>query len=153
LATLRSYGYPELRVQWQEAAEDSLLNGDAGQTAVVRWLFGMNLSKYPLGFNFAPKALGTDGLLDVCTFSKGSMFDSFRYAWGLFTRRHLKYRDTRMIRCSRMRIEGPDGIEVPYQLDGDFGGYLPVEVCMLPGRLRFLVDAVTADRLVSTSHA
>jgi diacylglycerol kinase family enzyme len=116
-------------------------------------MFGMNLSKYAFGFNFAPKAVGNDGLLDVCTFSEGSFFHTFRYAWGLFSRRHLQYRDTQMIRCRRLRIDGPDDVQVPYQLDGDFGGYLPVEVCMLPGRLRFLIDPITADRLTALTHA
>lgn len=153
VAAMRSYGYPELRIHWQDTAAKSPPSDHANHSAVVRWLFGMNLSKYAFGFNFAPEASGTDGLLDVCTFSGGTLFDTFRYAWGLFSRRHLKYHDARMIRCGRLRIEGPDGVEVPYQLDGDFGGYLPVEVCMLPGRLRFIVDAPTADRLVRTHHA
>jgi diacylglycerol kinase family enzyme len=130
-ATLRSYGYPALRLQWENCEASSPSGGVQGQCAVVRWVFGMNLSKYAFGFNFTPRAVGNDGLLDVCTFSEGSFFHTFRYAWGLFSRRHLKFRDTQI----------------------DFGGYLPVEVCMLPGRLRFIVEPMAADRLTALTHA
>ena len=152
-ATLRSYGYPELRIQWEDGEVAAREREAQSRYAAVRWVFGMNLSKYAFGFDFAPRAVGTDGLLDVCTFSEGSFFHTLRYAWGLFSRRHVKYRDTQMIRCRRLRIDGPDGVKVPYQLDGDFGGYLPVEVRMLPGRLRFVVDPLTADRLTTPTHA
>jgi diacylglycerol kinase family enzyme len=35
---------------------------------------------------------------------------------------------------------------VPYQLDGDPGGELPVEIRVLPGRLALLVDRTWAVR-------
>lgn len=151
LATMRSYRYPELRIQWKRPS--SVSGSDPAETgsANVRWVFGMNLSKYAFGLNFAPAALGTDGLLDVCTFSEGSVLHGFRYAWGVFLRRHLKYRDARMIRCGELRIEGPPGVQVPYQLDGDFGGFLPVDVRVLPGRLHFLVHPEAFDRLAEVS--
>ena len=150
LQAMRTYRYPQLRIQWRSGGEKNpLVSGAESHTATIRWAFGMNLSKYAFGLNFAPAAVGNDGLLDVCTFSEGSAMHVFRYAWGVFSQTHLNFRDFRMIRCQEMRIEGPAGSQVPYQLDGDFGGYLPVDVRVLPGRLRFLVPAVTANRLVA----
>ena len=150
LAAMRTYKYPELRISWAGPS----LTGTGSEpreleVASVRWMFGMNLSKYAFGLNFAPAASGTDGLLDVCTFSEGSVLQVFRIAWGVLLRRHLRFRDTLMIRCSRMRIEVPDGITVPYQLDGDFGGFLPVDVRILPGRLRFLMSTAMANRIAA----
>jgi diacylglycerol kinase family enzyme len=150
LTAMRTYKYPELRISW---TGPSLIGAESEprelEVASVRWIFGMNLSKYAFGLNFAPAASGTDGLLDVCTFSEGSVFQVFRYTWGVLLRRHLRYRDARMIRCSQIRIEAPDGITVPYQLDGDFGGFLPVEVRILPRRLRFLLPVATAKRIAA----
>lgn len=152
LATLRTYKYPELRLSWAGPS----LPGTASEqrefeVASVRWIFGMNLSKYAFGLNFAPAASGVDGVLDVCTFSEGSVIQVFRYTWGVLWRRHLKYRDHRMIHCSAMRIEAPEGMTVPYQLDGDFGGFLPVDVRVLPGRLRFLLSESTANRIAAAA--
>lgn len=150
-ATMRTYKYPELRLKWNCPVAVSGVSGSDETSGVARWVFGMNLSKYAFGLNFAPAASGMDGLLDVCTFSEGSVFHGFRYTWGVFLRRHLKFPDTRMIRCSEMRIEGPGGVKVPYQLDGDFGGFLPVDVRVLPGRLCFLVPTGVARRLAAAS--
>jgi hypothetical protein len=46
-----------------------------------------------------------------------------------------------------LRIESADGGDVAYQVDGDFGGLLPVDVDVLPGQLRLLVMPHVAHRL------
>jgi diacylglycerol kinase family enzyme len=55
--------------------------------------------------------------------------------------------DAGQIRVTRFRVEPVDNSEVTYQLDGDFAGVLPVEVEILPGKLRLLVSQETARRL------
>jgi diacylglycerol kinase family enzyme len=153
-SAMRTYRYPALRIGWRSPPAESVPPDSSPLEFVsARWVFGMNLSKYAFGLNFAPAATGTDGLLDVCTFSEGSVIHVFRYAWGVFSRRHLRYRDTRMIRCQELRIDAPEGVRVPYQLDGDFGGFLPVHVRILPGRLRFVVLPETAHRLALSRTA
>jgi diacylglycerol kinase family enzyme len=52
-----------------------------------------------------------------------------------------------MIRSPRFRIDGPSSPPVAYQIDGDYGGMLPVDVDVLPGELRLLVSCQTALRL------
>ena len=44
-----------------------------------------------------------------------------------------------MRRMRRLRVTAEE--EVPYQLDGDPGGVLPVEIEALPGRLTLVVPA------------
>mgnify|MGYP001098769546 CR=1 FL=1 len=54
--------------------------------------------------------------------------------------RHHKLADWLAGRTTRLRIASD--AEVPYQLDGDPGGFLPVEVESLPGRLTLVVPAL-----------
>jgi len=52
-------------------------------------------------------------------------------------RRHQNWDDCVTLRSPRIRIESD--AHVPYQIDGDFGGYLPVDIEVLPQRLTLLV--------------
>jgi diacylglycerol kinase family enzyme len=47
-----------------------------------------------------------------------------------------------MMNCEALRIESDE--PVPYQLDGDPGGLLPVDVEVLPERLRLVVTPAAA---------
>ena len=106
-------------------------------SAVVRWLFAFNLPCYATGLQFAPQADGADGLLDVCGFGQGSVWHGLRYLTAVLQGRHQTLPDCLTGRVRRLRITAD--AEVPYQLDGDPGGMLPVEIEVLPGRLRLIV--------------
>jgi diacylglycerol kinase family enzyme len=112
-----------------------------------RWLFGFNLPLYALGWQFAPQASGTDGRFDVCTFRAGKLFHGLRYLWHVLRQRHCELADAEMMSGSRLRIECADGIEIPFQLDGDYAGVLPVDVEVLPSALKLLAMPAAAERL------
>lgn len=136
LQVLRSYTYPEIRVSW-EGGEGG---GDlAAGEAVVRWLFVLNLPCYGGGFRITPEADGRDGRIDWCTFARGSTWQTLRYAGAVLLRCHWKLADCRTGRAHRLWIASE--AEVPYQLDGDPGGVLPVEIEVLPDRLTLVVPA------------
>ena len=102
----------------------------------ARWLFAFNLPCYGGGLRIAPQADGSDGLLDVCMFRRGNTWHALRYAAAVLLGRHQKLADCTIRRAGRLRITADE--EVPYQLDGDPGGTLPVEIETLPGRLTLL---------------
>ena len=77
-------------------------------------------------------------MLDLCTFKQGSFWHGLRYLTGVLVGRHQSWEDCTTARTQRLRIESDH--RVPYQLDGDPGGYLPVEIEVLPGRLTLLVS-------------
>ena len=52
-----------------------------------------------------------------------------------------------VIRRDRFRLEADGAQDVAYQLDGDMGGTLPVDVEVLAGQLRLFVSRRTAARL------
>ena len=89
-----------------------------------------------------PDAVGTDGWLDACLFRRGSLLHGLRYLAGIALGRHRQWEDFSHVRVRRLRIESD--LQVPYQLDGDPGGVLPVDISVLPGRVRMVVTETWA---------
>lgn len=141
LDSIRKYEYPELRVRYAPAENES---DELTAEIIARWVFVVNLPRYAGGLSFAPQASGTDGLLDVCTFKSGSLWNGLVYLGGVMLGQHEAMEDFGRIQTGRLVIEsaGP----APYQLDGDPGGELPVEMRVLPGRLTMLVGHEWAER-------
>ncbi len=85
-----------------------------------------------------PDAVATDGMLDLCTFKEGSLLNGLRYLSVVVLGQHRSWSDCVSGQVKKVRLES-DG-EVPFQLDGDPGGCLPVEIEVLPERLTQIVD-------------
>jgi diacylglycerol kinase family enzyme len=107
----------------------------------ARWAFIVNLPCYAAKLQFAPGALGTDGLLEVATFQYGGFFQGLRYLGYLWSGRQawLPKSDYGRLQARHLRIEAD--VPVRYQLDGDPGGLLPLDVEVLPNRLTLLAPA------------
>jgi diacylglycerol kinase family enzyme len=142
LDAIRKYEYPELRVRYAPA--DAGDDAELTEEIVARWVFVVNLPRYAGGLSFAPQASGTDGLLDVCTFKEGSLWSGLVYLSGVMLGQHEAMEDFGHVQTRRLTIEstGP----APYQLDGDPGGELPVEISILPRRLTLLTTHPWAER-------
>jgi diacylglycerol kinase (ATP) len=138
LDVLRYYEYPEFHVDF-EAEEPVEIDSRPSLSARIRWLFAFNLPCYGGGFRIAPQADGADNLLDVCMFRHGRWWATARYAAAIMARLHHRLPDCTRCRVRRLRITAEK--EVPYQLDGDPGGALPLEIRSLPGRLTLIVPA------------
>jgi diacylglycerol kinase family enzyme len=131
-SALRSYQYPPMRVYCDENVEAESVEPDYR----LSWVSLFNLSCYGWQRQFAPQADGQDGELDVCGFRRGSRFRGFGYLAAICLRRHTRLPDWTTRRVRRVRIESDAA--VPYQLDGDAGGFLPLEIEVLPKRLTLL---------------
>jgi diacylglycerol kinase (ATP) len=127
LGAIGSYRYPRLRV----IAERD--DGTPPTELTARWAFITNLPDYAGGLRLAPEAVGTDGVLDVCTFDHGSLWNGLKYLGFVKLGLHRALRDCQMTRAVRLRVESE--LPVSYQLDGDPGGLLPVDIQVLPERL------------------
>lgn len=141
--SVRSYTYPELRVTW-ESAPQGAQEATMEQPVGARWVFVANLPRYAKGLGIVPEAVATDGLLDVSTFRRGGLWTGLRYLWSVVRGRLRRCADCRMWRTRRVRIESDE--PVPYQLDGDAGGTLPLEIEILPERLTLNVSRDWLDR-------
>ena len=139
LDAVRSYQYPEIRVYWDRAIG---VQGEQDSGSLcVRWAFASNVPPYGWGMPLAPWADGTDGALDLCTFDRGSLWNGLRYAAAAQLGWHRHLPDCRVARVTRLRMTSDR--PVMYQLDGDPGGWLPLEIEVLPGRLTLVVPAST----------
>jgi diacylglycerol kinase (ATP) len=131
------YDFPKIQVNYEDS--DASISPRS-----VRWLFVFNLPCYGGGFRIAPHADGADGLLDVCSLRRGRLWPGLGYVAALLLRQHHRLADWTAHRASRLRItsDGP----VPYQLDGDPGGMLPLDIRVLPGRLALVVPGEAVER-------
>lgn len=143
LESIRSYEYPEIRIYCDQSRDPSAEDGFA--PIVARWAFVFNLPCYGLGAPLTPEAIATDGLLDVCTFRRGSLWSGLRYLAAVqLGGLHRRLADCTMRRARRVRITSEE--PVPYQLDGDPGGVLPLEVEVLPNRATLVVPPQSRER-------
>lgn len=137
--SIRSYQYPEIRVYCDAETDSPPSESPSDENPIVaRWTFVVNLPRYAGGLKIVPDAVGTDGLLDVCTFKEGSLWNGMLYLSGVFLGQHQSWGDCVNRRVKKVRIESEGS--VPYQLDGDPGGFLPLEIEILPKRLTLLVN-------------
>jgi YegS/Rv2252/BmrU family lipid kinase len=141
LDAIRTYDYPELRVRYAPAES---AEGDLTAEIAARWVFVVNLPGYAGGLSFAPGASGADGLFDVCTFKEGSLWYGLMYLGGVVFGQHESMHDFQRVKTRRLVIESAAG--APFQLDGDPGGELPVEIRVLPQRLTLLVSRKWAQQ-------
>ncbi len=137
LESIRSYEYPEFHVHWDRVRWDPEGTEASLSTTDARWLFALNLPCYAAGLRLAPEADARDGRLDVCTFGGGSVWHGLRYLAAVLRRRHGALADCTIRRAERLEVTCDK--EVPYQLDGDPGGFLPLKLEVLPGRLTMIV--------------
>jgi diacylglycerol kinase family enzyme len=141
LDAIRKYDYPELRVHYAPA---EAADGELTEQIVARWVFVVNLPRYAAGLTFAPAASGADGLLDVCTFKEGSLWYGLMYLSGVLLGQHQEMDDFVHVQTRRLRIESTK--RVPYQLDGDPGAELPLDIRVIPNRLTMVVSREWAAR-------
>ena len=127
-STLRRYKYPPIRIVSDELPEGEI---------EVRWAFASNFPCYGGGLRIAPEANPSDGMVDLCTFSRKGLVPGLFFASSVMMRRHHKLRGCENTKIKKFRMES-DG-EVPFQLDGDYRGFLPVEIEILPGALNIMM--------------
>jgi len=124
LRAIRRYRFPELQVVIQ--GEDSPI--------ICRWAMAFNLPRYAASLNIEPAAVANDGRLDLCAFENGSVLEGFRYLAGIVMKRHSQWPD--VVRRQFTNCKVSSSVPVAYQIDGDYGGRLPVKIGVLPGRVR-----------------
>lgn len=128
---IRRYEYPNLRVSWD-------LDGD-WQQLDCHWGFVFNAPSYAAGLQIVSDADPSDGRLDLATFAGGSFWHGLWQFSAVVLQQHRQLPDFKLSRTQRVRIES-DQENVPYQVDGDPGGNLPVEIEVLPQHLKLIVE-------------
>lgn len=138
LTSVRRYSFPTLRVH----VEGSPAEGDASSPGPCEpiecaWAMVFNLPRYGGGLQIEPEARDDDGLLDVILFRKGSLLSGLRYLTEIWLRRHLGNSSVIRMLATSVRIESES--RVPFQLDGDYAGRLPLKVETRPRSVSLLM--------------
>ena len=81
LQSIFSYDYPEIQI-------DDFSESGHPLSADAKWAFVINLPRYAVGLQIAPKALGTDEQLDLCAFREGSFLSGLTYLTGILLGQH-----------------------------------------------------------------
>ncbi len=141
LGAIGEYRYPLIRL-WVD---------DQPQPIESRWAFIFNVPRYAMNLPIVTDADSMDGLLDLCTFRGGNLWRGLFYLSAVLTGQHRAWSETRLHRFQRLRIEagltkGVSVERVPYQLDGDPGGVLPLEIEVQPKFLRVVVSKGWIDK-------
>jgi len=137
--SIRSYEYPQMRISYELASPNGNGSVDGGNWTAIdaRFAFVVNVPRFALGLRFVPEAQADDGQLDLCTFSGGSLFHGLWYLGNVLLHKHQQLSDCTVRPVRRLRIESDR--PVPYELDGDASGFLPLDVHIEPNRLTLIV--------------
>jgi diacylglycerol kinase family enzyme len=130
---VRTFKYPELRVYCDEALD----MGAGAPFLSAHWFSVFNLPCYGGGLKIAPHAVGNDGQLDLCGLRQGGFWHFLRNISAIYLRQHRHLKDWITRRVNRVRIVSD--VPMHYQLDGDPGGLLPLNIEVLPDRLSLLI--------------
>ena len=124
---LRRYSFPTIQIETDMPEPHGKSRLDS------RWAMVFNLPCYGGDLQIEPDAVGDDGRMDMIMFKEGSWFSGLRYVAGIKMGRHQRYAD--VVRHQAKSIRMTSHGRVPYQLDGDYAGRLPLTIQTLPGHV------------------
>jgi diacylglycerol kinase family enzyme len=142
IKSLRRYKFPMMTVE--------CVDNVSGCTASavwpdVRWAFVFNINRYAWGLPLAPFAKENDGKLDHVLFRGGTPFHGVFYtALAQCFSLHRFLPTVRLDQGVRYRLSSSES--VPFQLDGDPVGELPLELEIVPNRFTFLLPNRAGQR-------
>lgn len=117
----------------KKAVLASAAGGQSEGPITCRWAMFFNLPCYAGGLMIQPHADPADGQLDLCGLTHGSTFSTLRYLTAVCWRRHLAGPDVLRFQNPQWAIRSD--LPIPFQVDGDYGGMLPLTLECLPQRL------------------
>ncbi len=175
--SISSYRYPRVKTEFidapqtaqppQDAASPEAANStqvpqsadifaaSPGSTREIigKWPFVFNLPRYGWGLPLVPRCVGVDGRLDYCIFQGGKLFLAlFDVFCAQIFSSHRLLPNAKLGRGTTFRLTAADptvegAASIPYQIDGDPGGVLPVEIETVPNRFTAVAPAAVVKRL------
>lgn len=126
LQSLRSYAFPEIRLTIDDHTE-----------TWAYFVMVANCPRYGGGLKLTPNASPEDGLLEVLLLRGRRLRDLASLAVRAFCGRTAGATGVEYVRCRK--LEAHSEAPVPYQVDGDYGGLLPLTVEVKPQAITLLV--------------
>ena len=128
LSALGGYHWPQFRIATHSG------DGIWQDQGIVNWLFAFNVPKYAAGISIMNDARCDDGWLDVGAFRGGRLGRGLWHYALVAMGRHRRTASWSEWKVKGLRLQlseapkQPSSNEVGYQLDGDWGGVLPLEI-------------------------
>ena len=155
--SVAQYTYPGIQV-----VKNPDMNGGTGSPEEktllkpFKWVFLYNIPRYGFGCALAVDCFPGDGQLDFCGFRRRGLFSSLANLFFAQFGLHRFLPNTGLAHAERFRFEavpGEPSARIPYQLDGDPCGFLPVEIEAVPKRFTILVPFNVAKRHLKKGEA
>lgn len=127
VAGLRALAGKQIKIKVSDGTRETF-----GELALIG-----NGSLYGGQFRIFPPADMRDGLLDACVFAKVNFGTLLRCAPNLLIRGTLPEAATANFRSASLTLTSE--AKVPFEIDGEFGGYLPATFCTRRMQLRVIV--------------
>lgn len=146
-----TYPFPEMTVEIMEPSRIPSGTEAISSPRILRgrWVFAFNLPKYGWGLPIAPQANGRDGLVDLCLYGGGGFWRGLWYTVTTQFQMHHRLCDFVSTRGTAFRVTSDE--PVPYQIDGDPAGYLPLDINVAPARVRVVVPEKTLKKMTRGS--
>lgn len=143
-----SYFWPLWRTFWEHHWPQVLVNAKSTH-GLVRWegrglVFVGNIARYALGLPVVRDARPDDGQLDLCIMPCTSQFRLIGHSLRTLAKRHVKHPGVIYARVTQIQVTSPS--RVPYQADGEAGGWLPLEIGVWPAAIRVKVPPAPPNR-------
>lgn len=115
-----------------------------------KWTFVFNLPRYGWGVTLVPHCLGNDAQLDYCFFRRGGLIASlWNVGMAQFGGLHRFLPNTRLGKATVLQWSSESAI--PFQLDGDPGGFLPVQIEVVPQRFTLVAPFKVVQKFHKSS--
>ncbi|MDO4587201.1 MAG: diacylglycerol kinase family protein [Planctomycetia bacterium] len=115
-----------------------------------KWTFVFNLPRYGWGVTLVPHCLGNDAQLDYCFFRRAGLIASlWNVGMAQFGGLHRFLPNTRLGKATVLQWSSESAI--PFQLDGDPGGFLPVQIEVVPQRFTLVAPFKVVQKFHKSS--
>ena len=137
VGTLFRYRWPRMKISICDENAQLLEQITGG------WVFVFNVPRYAAGLEIMNGAVEHDGLLDVGVFESGGLIRNMWYYWNVIRGNHHRLKQWRHFRSNSIKIEFEGhpphaGLVASCQADGDWVSDLPVDVQIVPRKLRIV---------------
>lgn len=138
LGAVWNYRYPKMELEMEGETVISPCSQETSPKTAF-FVFVSNLPKYAGLLSFSPSAKENDGLLDVVAFCQKGFWKGVWYVLSVWMGRHHAMQDVHVSTTQKINITTTASHPVQFQIDGDPGGVLPLQIEVVPARLTFLV--------------
>lgn len=136
--TWLSYRWPKFQVSISQEAGEGVERESIRYAS--QWCFVFNIPRYAAGLSIIDRSDPSDGFLDVGLFETSGPIRGLFQFWDVLRGRHMRRPDWHHLSACQVdiRLDSAAAGEASVQLDGDWGGSLPIRIQVVPRRVQLI---------------